>query len=118
MQKPAQVCKSTNKYAKACKSIQKHILSKTKFDDIFFLPFFKFYNDFFPSFFKFGTTFLKKQVFATVFRQLLMVLLTIFYGFLDNFYSFFVLLFLQYKIRLAQYKSLITFLWGGCKSLS
>jgi hypothetical protein len=49
-QKPAQVCKSKHKYAKACTSIQKRILSKCKFDDIFFPPFFKFYDNFFPLF--------------------------------------------------------------------
>jgi hypothetical protein len=67
MQKPAQLCKRMHKYAKACKSIQKHILSKSKFDDIFFPPFFKLYDNFFPPFFKFGTTFKKKQVFTTAF---------------------------------------------------
>ncbi len=79
MQKPAKVCKSMHKYSKAY-SKQKQI-SKSKCDDNFFLPFFKFYDnfflpffkfyddffppffkffdDFFPPFFKFGTTFRK-----------------------------------------------------------
>ena len=77
MQKPAKVCKSMHKYSKAY-SKQKQI-SKSKFDDNFFLlffklydnffpPFFKFYDDFFPPFFKFETTFQKKkQAFATAF---------------------------------------------------
>ncbi len=38
--------------------MQKHILSKNKFYNIFSPPFLKFYDDFFLPFFKFGTTFL------------------------------------------------------------
>jgi len=65
--------------AQVCKSIQKHILSKSKFDDIFFPPFFKFYDEIYLHFFKFGMTFRKKNKFSEwLFRRLLMALLTIF----------------------------------------
>ncbi len=50
MQKPAQVCISLHKYAKAYCQRKK---------EIFFQPFFKFYDDLFPPFFKFGMTFWK-----------------------------------------------------------
>ncbi len=102
MQKNAQVCKSMQKYSKAY-SNQKQILWRL-----------------FPAFFQIWNDFSKKNKFSQrLFRRLLMALLTIFYGFLDNFLTAFLFFFfVQYKIRLAQYKTLITFFRGGCKSLS
>jgi hypothetical protein len=110
------VCKSLQNYAKACGSMQnpaqvhKHILSKRWH---LFPAFFQILWRIFPAFLQIWDDFSKKKTsFCNgFFRRHLMALLTIFYG-------FFVLLFVQYKIRLTQYKTLITFFRGGCKNLS
>ncbi len=115
-QKPAQVSKSLHKYAKTCtsmqkpaqvcKSMQKNSKAYSKQKQILwhlFPTFFQILWWLFPAFFQIWDSFSKKNKFLQqLFRQLLMALLTIFYG-------FFVLLFVQYKIHLAHYKSLITF---------
>ncbi len=51
MQKPAEVCRS----------MQKQILSKSKFDDIFFLPFSQILRRLFPAFFQIWDDFSKKN---------------------------------------------------------
>jgi hypothetical protein len=151
MQKHAHVCKSLQKYVKACTSMQKHAQeckSMQKYSKAYskqkqiwwnlfpaflpilwwlFLAFFQFYEDFFPPFFKFyedffrlfsnlGRLFEKEKFSKRLFRRLLIALLTIFYGFLDNFLRLILFCFLcSKKFALPSTKVWLRFLGRGVK---